>query len=570
MRVKPIYISLFAVYSLFSLISSGLEGISISVLPIILRVLLSSEGEINLIPALKPLKGFIENFLISGDPFQNIRNLSLFVAFIFLAKLIVNSAKKFGILFLQEVIGRDLRNGVFSSLIDADFESVKNLRSGDIIGRLTVEINNVKLAVRDGLGSIVGDGLNLLIFVILAITSAPILSFFAWGILFLSALLGWIISSTIKRRAQKAMNALGDTTSFLAHTFDGIKVIKSLNLAEKFKLKFNRYSQNLFKKYLKLEFSAALAPILSESLVGISASLILLLSGYFIYKTGTVSPDAFIVFLAASLSTIRPLKLIFQSLAYLQTARVSLKRLKEIYDLPKEVWGNLDPRNWEVLELRNVEVKYGQKSVLRIPHLRIKRGEKIVVVGKSGSGKTTFVELLAGFVKPYKGEILLDGKSLYDYDVKKWRELIGFVPQEPYIFEDTLLENFGKNPLEILSSLNLEHLKDRLGEEVLNLKGKLSGGEKQRIAIGRVLLRNPSFLIMDEPTSALDLKNESAVYNLLKTLNDTTLLVVAHKPTTINWGDRILVLENGEIVCDGDIKTLKRLCPEFNKVIAQQ
>ncbi len=570
MRVKPVYISLFAVYSLFSLISSGLEGISISVLPIILRVLLSSEGEINLIPALKPLKGFIENFLITGDSFQNIKNLSLFVAFIFLAKLLVNSVKKFSILSLQEIVGRDLRNDVFSSLIDADFESIKNLRSGDIIGRLTVEINNIKLAVRDGLGSIVGDGLNLLIFIILAITSAPILSLFAWGILFLSALLGWIISSTIKRRAQKAMNVLGDITSFLAHTFDGIKVIKSLNLAEKFKLKFNRHSQSLFKKYLKLEFSAALAPILSESLVGISASLILLLSGYFIYKTGTVSPDAFIVFLAASLSTIRPLKLIFQSLAYLQTARVSLKRLKDIYDLPKEIWGNLDPRDWNVLELRDVEVKYGQKTVLRIPYLRIKRGEKIVVVGKSGSGKTTFVELLAGFVKPYEGKILLDGKSLYDYDVKKWRELIGFVPQEPYIFEDTLLENFGKDPAKILKFLNLEHLKDRLNEEVLNLKGKLSGGEKQRIAIGRVLLRNPSFLIMDEPTSALDVKNESAVYNLLKTLNDITLLVVAHKPTTIGWGDRILIFENGKIICDGDMETLKRLCPEFNRIIAQQ
>lgn len=570
MKVKPLYILLFIVYSVFSLLSSALEGLSISVLPIILRILLSSEGEINLIPALKPLKGFVEGFLITPDPFQNIKNLSIFVASIFLAKLLVNSIKKFCILSLQEFVGRDLRNDVFSSLIDADFESIKNLRAGDIIGRLTVEINNIKLAVRDGLGSIVGDGLNLLIFVILAITSAPILAFFAWGILLLSALLGWTISRVIKRRAGKAMDVLGDITSFLANTFDGIKVIKSLNLMEKYKLKFIKHSQNLFGKYLKLEFSAALSPILSESLVGISASLILFLSGYFIYKTGTVSPDAFIVFLAASLSTIRPLKLLFQSLAYVQTARVSFKRLKDIYDLPKEVWGNLDPRDWEVLELKDVEVRYSQKTVLKIQSLKIRRGEKIVVVGKSGSGKTTFVELLAGFIKPYKGEILLDGRSLYEYDIKKWREVMGFVPQEPYIFEDTLLENFGKDPVKILKSLNLEHLKDRLWEGTLNLKGKLSGGEKQRIAIGRVLLRNPSFLIMDEPTSALDAKNERILYNLLKTLKDITLLVVAHKPTTVGWGDRVLVFENGNIICDGDIKTLKRECPEFNRIISQQ
>jgi ABC-type bacteriocin/lantibiotic exporter with double-glycine peptidase domain len=404
--------------------------------------------------------------------------------------------------------------------------------------------------VRDGIGSVIGDGLNLFVFLFLAITSAPILSLFAWGILLLSALLGWYVSKLVKRRTTKAMDIFADLSSFLANTFDGIKVIKSLNLTENFISKFSRISKRLFEKSLKLEFSAAIAPVLSESLVGITASVILFLSGYFIYKAGTVSPDAFIVFLASSLSTIRPLKLLFQSLAYIQSAKVSLRRIGEITSLPKESWGSLDPTNWKVLSFKGVRVNYGGKRVLEIEDLEIRRGERIVIMGKSGSGKSTFLYLLAGFVKPSEGDILLDGRSLYDYDLYKWRSILGFLPQEPFVFDGTLEENLLGN-YEILKELNLEHLRERLRDFEVNLKGKISGGEKQRIALGRVLTGKPSFLILDEPTSALDLKNEERIGEILRKLKDITLIVVAHKESLLSWGERLIVFDNGKVVFDG-------------------
>jgi len=543
--MKKSFYFLILSYAIFSLFSSILEGLSLSILPVILRVLLSS-GEINLIPVLKFFEGYLESFLLTGDPFLNIRNLSVFVGAIFVLKLFVNSAKKFSILYLQESIAKDLRDRIFASLILVDYGRIRDIRLGDVLNNMTVDVNNVKIAVRDGLGSIIGDGLNLLVFIFLAITSAPILSLFAWGILLLSALLGWFVSKMVKRRTAKAMDIFADLSSFLATTFEGMKVIKSLNLAEKFISTFSQISKRLFGKFVKLEFSAALAPLLSESLVGISASVILLLSGYFIYKTGTVSPDAFIVFLASSLSTIRPLKLLFQSLAYIQTARVSLKRIEEITKLPKESWGNLDPTNWKILKFKGVKVSYGGRKVLEIEDLEIKRGERIVIMGKSGSGKSTFLELLVGFVKPTEGEILLDGRSLYEYDVYKWRKILGFLPQEPFIFdtEDDLMGNS-----EILKELNLEHLKDRLGE--VNLRGKVSGGEKQRIAIGRILLNKPSFLILDEPTSALDQKNEEKIGEIIRNLKGITMIVVAHKINLASWGDRLIVFEDGKITFDG-------------------
>lgn len=565
MKFRPVYIVPFVAYAVFSVFSSVIEGLSVSILPIVIRVLLSSEANLKFIPALKPIQSILENFLITSDPFTNVKNLAAFVGVIFISKMIVNSLKKFSILYAQESITKDIRDRIFHNILKAETRALKDVRAGDIISRITNEINNVKLAIRDGLGALLSEGLNLFVFVFIAITSAPILSIFAWGILTFAAFLGWLVSSLVKRRSIKALRTLGDITSYMSDILGGIKVIKSMNFIDKVMGDFKSLSDRLYKKYLKLEFSAAVAPILSETMVGIAASIMLLMAGYFIYKTGTVSPDAFIVFLASSLSTIRPLKLIFQSLAYMQTAKVSLDRLRELGDLPEEIWGKRDPFNWKVLELRNVIVRYGDKTVLRIPRLCIKKGERIVVIGKSGSGKTTFVEILAGILRPDEGEVLLDGISLYEYDIHKWREVVGFVPQEPYIFEGDFRGNFDREPGDMLKKLSISEI---YGRKDVNLKDKLSGGEKQRVSIARAVIKKPDILIMDEPTSALDSKSEELVKRLIDELpSSTTLILVAHKPSTISWGDRVLVFKKGEIVCDGKHADLEKSCLEYRSLI---
>ena len=568
MKFKPVYIVPFVSYAIFSIFSSVIEGLSVSILPIVIRVLLSTEENLEFIPVLKPIQSMLENFLITPDPFTNVRNLSMFVGAIFISKMIVNSLKKFSILYAQESITRDIRDHIFHNILRAETRALKDVRAGDIISRITNEINNVKLAIRDGLGAFLSEGLNLIVFVFIAITSAPILSFFAWGILIFAAFLGWLVSNLVKRRSLKALSTLGDITSYMSDILGGIKVIKSMNFIDRVLGDFKSLSDKLYKKYLKLEFSAAVAPILSETMVGIAASVMLLMAGYFIYKTGTVSPDAFIVFLASSLSTIRPLKLVFQSLAYMQTAKVSLDRLKELGDLPEEKWGTRNPFNWKVLELRNVVVRYGDKTVLRIPNLCIKKGERIVVIGKSGSGKTTFIEVLAGIIKPDEGEVLLDGISLYEYDINKWREIVGFVPQEPYIFEGGLRGNFDREPGDILAKLSISGIYDRRD---INLKDKLSGGEKQRVSIARAVIKRPDILIMDEPTSALDRKSEELVKRLVDELpKGTTLILVAHKPSTVSWGNRVLVFKEGEIVCDGKHADLEKSCLEYRSLLASK
>ena len=319
-----------------------------------------------------------------------------------------------------------------------------------------------------------------------------------------------------------------------------------------------------------MEVSAALAPILSETLVGLSAALILFLAGYFIFKAKVVEPDAFIVFLAASLSMIRPLKLIFQSVAYINTARSSYERLRELLNLPEERWGSLDPSGWRTLELRNVKVRYDGNLVLDVPHLKVGRGERIAVIGRSGAGKSTLLDVLAGFVRPDEGEVLLDGRSLYEYDLFKWREVVGYVPQEVYIFDGTLRENVGKGAEGLMGRLNLSHLLRRLDEPVVNLKDALSGGEKQRIGIVRVLRRRPSLLLMDEPTSALDSESEAALRRLLEGMEGITLIVVAHKRSTALWGRRVLVMEKGRIVCDGTHEELRRTCPRYADLMERE
>ena len=567
------YLLLFLFYAVFSLLYAVVEGLSLSILPVILRVLLGSTSGTSLIPALKavsPLQGWLKSYVLLDDKYEALRNLSLFVASIFIGKMIVNSAKKLSILALMEMVARDLRDRAFAAVMRADISSLRRVRVGDLVSRLTGEVNYIKLAVRDGIGNLLGEGFNLLVFAGLALTSAPVLSVFAWGILITASLLGWAVSRVVKRRSAKALASLGDFSAYLSKSFEGIKVIKSLNAVGEVLNRFAEYSRRLYLQFVKLEFSAALAPILSETLVGLSAALILFLAGYFIFKAKVVEPDAFIVFLAASLSMIRPLKLIFQSVAYINTARSSYERLRELLNLPEERWGSLDPSDWRTLELRNVKVRYDGNLVLDVPHLKVGRGERIAVIGRSGAGKSTLLDVLAGFVRPDEGEVLLDGRSLYEYDLFKWREVVGYVPQEVYIFDGTLRENVGKGAEGLMGRLNLSHLLRRLDEPVVNLKDALSGGEKQRIGIVRVLRRKPSLLLMDEPTSALDSESEAALRRLLEGMEGITLVVVAHKRSTALWGRRVLVMEKGRIVCDGTHEELRRTCPRYTDLMERE
>ncbi|NPA79774.1 MAG: ABC transporter ATP-binding protein [Thermotogae bacterium] len=561
------YVLLLTLYALFSLLYAGVEGLSLSILPIILRVLVGSTAEATLVPALKPIERFLEGYILLQDKYEALRNLSFFVAGIFLAKMVVNSVKKFSILALMESVARDLRERVFASVMRASISSLRDMRVGDLVSRLTGEIQYIKLAVRDGIGALLGEGFNLAVFATLALTSAPVLSAFAWGILVVASLLGWAVSRVVKRRANKALRSLGDLSAYLSKSLEGVKVIKSLNAVNTAIRRFLEHSHRLYVQFVKLEFSAALAPIFSETLVGLSAALILFLAGYFIFKARLVQPDAFIVFLAASLSMIRPLKLIFQSLAYINTARSSYERLRYLMELPQERWGDRDPTNWRTLELRDVEVSVGDKVILRVPHLRILRGERVAVIGRSGAGKSTLLDLLAGFVRPSRGEVLLDGVSLYEYDLTRWRNVVGYVPQETYIFDGTLRENLFGTPWEWLDRLHLDHLAGRMDEPIVNLKDALSGGEKQRIGILRVLARRPSLLLMDEPTSALDSRSEAALKDLLESFPDITLVVAAHKRSTALWGKRVVVIEGGEVVCDGSHESLAVSCPQYSSLM---
>ncbi len=560
------YIILFSAYLLFSILYAIVEGLSLSVLPLILRALLGTQSELSLIPALKPFEGLIEGML-KGDKFLTLRSISILVGGIFTLKMFVGAAKKMSILAVMEMAAKDLREKVFRSVMFADMSHIKRLRSGDLVSRLTGEINYIKLAIRDGVGNLLGETLNLLVFATLALTSAPVLSVFAWSILILASILGWAVSRAVKRRSKKALETLGDFSAYLSKSLEGIKSIKSLNAVGKAVERFADFSQRLYVQFLKLEFTAALAPILSETLVGLSAALILFLAGYFIFKTGTVSPDAFIVFLAASLSMIRPLKLVFQSLAYINTARTSYERLKAFMDLPEERWGELDPTGWKELELKDIVVRQDGREVLRVPHLRIRRGDRLAVIGRSGAGKSTLIDLIAGFLKPSEGEILLDGIPLYSYSVEKWREVVGYVPQEVYVFDGSLRENLGGADGKLLQDIQLTHLMDRLDEDTVNLKDTLSGGEKQRIGIARVLARKPSLLLMDEPTSALDTKSENALGGILRGLKDITLVVVAHKRSTALWCEKVVVIERGRVVCVGTHTHLRKTCPHYSELM---
>jgi ABC-type multidrug transport system fused ATPase/permease subunit len=232
--------------------------------------------------------------------------------------------------------------------------------------------------------------------------------------------------------------------------------------------------------------------------------------------------------------------------------------------------------------LVNVSFYYGNKVILDNISFTIKKGEKIGIVGLSGAGKTTLIEILSGLLKPSLGKVLIDGIDLWDYDIESYRSKISFVPQEPFLFEGTIYENltFSKNMSleEVKKACNLANIDEfieslengyfyKLSEGGTNL----SGGQRQRLTIARAILRNPEIIFLDEPTSNLDAQSEEKIINAIENfLFDKTAIIIAHRISTILFVDKIIVMKNGRILDIGKHEELLQRCEFYRNLVEVQ
>lgn len=518
-------------------------------------------------------KYLIDDVLVN----KNAKMMVLVIAGIFVAtitKVVTGYFASISSNYVTETIKRDIKIDVYAHLQHLPMSYFKQNKLGDIMARLSGDS-----ATLGRIGFIIFDMFKEFLTVIA-------LTFRMFQVDFILALIALIVMpliiSTVRKYTKKIrksgrirQDTSGAVTAFIQETLSGVFVIKAFNNNDDMIERYKEISMDEFQKsYRSTKIKAKVSPI-NEVITTIMVLLVASYGGYQILVAKTMTAGDLISFVTALGLMSQPLKRLVNKNNDLQEALPSADRVIEILDVPieKNYYGELKELNGKIknMKFKNVSFHYDDSDelVLKNINLDVKAGEVVAFVGKSGSGKTTLVNLIPRFFEASKGSIEVNGIDIKNLSLKKYRDYIGVVPQESFLFSGTVSENiaFGKEGVteeEIIRASKMANAYDFIMElpnqfktEVGERGTMLSGGQKQRIAIARALIQNPEIMILDEATSALDTESERLVQDALdKLMVNRTTFVIAHRLSTIINADKIVVMENGEIKEIGSHKEL--------------
>ena len=485
--------------------------------------------------------------------------------------------QQYYISYIGEDIVRQIRDKFLLHILNLDLDFFKKTHSGELVSRIINDINRIQSAIASQFATLIRDILMAVFLLAVVIYQNPKLAFFAMVILPFIIYPVNIISKKLKTLSKQAQIQTVKLNKHLSEIFKNIETIKAYNAKE---IEINNFKKHNLK-YLKINLKtvrtqALLIPLL-ETLSAIIAAVVIVIGGKEVID-GEMSVGAFFSFMTALFMLTDPIRRISSTYSKMQDAIAANERLKEIFGIEANVKnGNKHINEIKEIEFKNVSLKYGENYALKNINFKTTKPKIIGLVGDSGGGKSSFVSLIERFYDVSEGSILINNKNIKEYNIKNLREKIAYIPQNIHIFNDTIAANiaYGKeiNEKNIKKALKEANLFNFVKSQengiytILQENGSnLSGGQKQRIAIARALYNNPDILILDEATSALDNKSEAIIMQTINNLNNKLVFIVAHRLTTIENTDEILVFKNGEIVCIGKKQQLLQTCDEFKKL----
>jgi len=471
---------------------------------------------------------------------------------------------------VEQGVIRDLRNDLYRHFQRLSLDFFHGERAGQLISRVTYDVTVINASITAAINSIFRDPLMVLIYL-------AIMVIISWKLTLLALLVfpgaGYFIAkfgNKLKRDSLRQQERIADLTSIIQEAIYGARVIKAFSQERSEVRRFERENQRFFETVVRMTRIRKLGPCVTEYIGVTVGVLVLYVGGMEVLRAQhSLSPGGFVLFLGALFSTMEPLKLLGQVHNALKEGVVAAQRVFSILDTPPQVAdrpGAIALRGFqEEIVYDHVSFRYNQDAeVLTDVCLRIKRGEVVAIVGPSGGGKSTLVDLLVRFYDPTAGRILIDGHDLRDVTLESLRRLLGIVTQETILFNDTVRNNiaYGMDgvPMDkVIAAAQAAHAHDFIMQmpqgydTVIGDRGvKVSGGERQRLAIARAILRDPPILVFDEATSALDTESEMLVQEAIKNLlQGRTSLVIAHRLSTVRNADRIVVLSQGRVVQEG-------------------
>lgn len=472
--------------------------------------------------------------------------------------------------FVQQSIVRDFRNRLFEKYQQLSLSYFHRQRTGQLISRVTNDVIVLNDTVDLGFNRLVTDSLTVLLL-------ACFLILLSWKLTLLAALVlpivfGFIywMGKKLRKYSARSQEKMADVNSVLEETVSNIRIVKAYAM-EKFEIgKFVRATGDYFRALVRMTRIRHLASPISEIMIIMAGIAILIFAGTRIIEgKGEMDAGDFMTFIIAMFSLIKPVKTLLSIHIKVQEGMAAAERIFTVIDTPVKFGESPDAiakDNFEsVIRYDHISFAYNEgEPVINDVSFEVKKGEVLALVGPSGGGKSTLVDLLPRFYDPQKGRITIDGIDIKDIKLDSLRHLLGIVTQETYLFNDTIRNNIaygleGVSLEKVVAAAKVANADEFIRsfekkyDTVVGNRGvMLSGGQRQRLAIARALLKNPQILIFDEATSALDTEAEILVQEAIDNLmRDRTTLVIAHRLSTIKNADRILVIDKGRIIESG-------------------
>lgn len=508
----------------------------------------------------------LEDLLLRRDV-ETFRLLAVALVILYLVKGIFEYGGAYYMSFVGLRIIADIREKLYYHLQTLSLSFFTKTPTGVIISRITNDVTLIQGAVSSATAGIFKDIFTFFGLVGVAFIQSWKLAIIAYVIIPLAFIPIREFGKRMRKFARKGQQRLGLLTTFLHETITGNRIVKAFNMEEYENKRFTEENDRLFKTFVKRIRVRALNTPLMEFLGAIAAAIIILVGGHMI-TTGEMTPGAFVSFFVAVFLCYRPIRDLSKVNLEIQEGLAGATRVFELLDTSTDIQEKkgaipLQPIS-KGIDIAKVTFKYEEDVVLRDISLHVRVGEVIALVGMSGAGKTSLVNLLPRFYDVEYGEILIDGCDIRNVTLKSLRDQIGLVTQQTILFNDTARNNIAYGNLrcsdqeivQAAKAASAHHFIERLPQGYDTNIGeqgvKLSGGERQRISIARALLKNAPILILDEATSSLDSDSETEVQKALERLMEgRTVFVIAHRLSTIRNAHRIIVLSEGRIVEQG-------------------
>ncbi|MBE7652796.1 ABC transporter ATP-binding protein [Tenacibaculum finnmarkense genomovar finnmarkense] len=507
---------------------------------------------------------------------------------LFFLKNLFRYLASYVIAFLRTGIVKDLRDKLYDKIVELPISYFSEKRKGDIIARMTSDVQEVEGSIISSIETIVREPLTVIISISIMLFMSLKLTLFVFVLLPVSGIIISSISKKLKANSAKAQKETGNFLSFIEETLTGLRIIKGFNAESVIATKFNNSTSNFKQLTTSVFHRKSLASPMSEFLGSATIIAILWYGGTEVLsKTSALQPDEFFGYIVLFYTVLNPIKLITSTFYNIQKGEASAERIMTVLNTENTIKDKSNATIKETfknkIEFKNISFKYKDDYVLKDFTLTINKGETVALVGQSGSGKSTLANLITRFYDVNKGEVVIDDDNIRDITKKSLRNLMGIVSQDSILFNDTITNNLklgsqNANDTAVLEAAKIanadefiQNLPEKYNTNIGDSGNTLSGGQKQRLSIARAVLKNPPIMILDEATSALDTESEQLVQVALdKMMKNRTSLVIAHRLSTIQNADKIVVMKKGAIVEQGKHDELLAKKGEYYKLVTMQ